>query len=676
MAEDINKLDKTLQTLTGMSKEELEARREQKAQLVAQREELEKLGKELKGLGKESAKSSKFLKMQNKLAEEEKKFERRKFTDMLKERAKAARASLVEGPGNVLKSAGAGIAAGAGKALSGIKGTIMGLLGPAGIFGLMLLFMKALQNPKFREVVSSLITFVKGVFTNTFDFLSDAFTSIVDLVTGVTDKLGTIFGGDATFKERTDALVGIFGDLGMFIFNIGNSLITNVLEMFGVSFEPYDSAGAYLLGKLKEMWNSITSFFGDAKAFVVDGYNNIADWVTNAVTQGWANIKAWFSGVADFVVDGATNIKDWVVSKVTGAWSKVKEWFTGSAEFVVEGATNIKDWIEGSVSNGWMNVKNWFSGKADMAKQDFKDFSAFVGDKMKNSMAFAKDIFAFSEEDMTAKGITSKLIDITGAGINLGTNFAKDIFGFGNPDEPFKLSEFLIGDEGVLSRLGKGIVGIGKKIYDPETGQIFGTDIPEIPSLSDMYDGIKGLAKKIYDPDSGAIFGFVPGEIFDFQLPNFSDMFMNLAGSMLPKPDSFLGRMLYKLPGTDTLKQAASMFGQGGQMVEGQMTMPSGTGGTVNMSLDEVNARIAELESMAEDADMANDFESERVILNRIDELNKAYDNAIMEGAKQVPVTVVQGGNNTSVSQSSSTFSLQKSTASPDTTFNKLSYAD
>ena len=228
----------------------------------------------------------------------------------------------------------------------------------------------------------------------------------------------------------------------------------------------------------------------------------------------------------------------------------------------------------------------------------------------------------------------------------------------------------------MLTRLGDGIVGLGKKIYDPETGQIFGTDMPEIPSLSDMYSGIKGLAKKIYDPDSGAIFGFVPGEIFDFQLPNFSDMFMNLAGSMLPKPDSFLGKMLYRLPGTDTLKQAANMFGQGGQMVEGQMTMPSSTGGTVNMSLEDVNARIAELESMADDANLNDDIEGESMILARIEELNQAYDNAIMEGAKQVPVTVVQGGNNTSVSQSSSTFSLQKGTASPDTTFNKLSYAD
>ena len=139
--------------------------------------------------------------MQNKLAEDEKKFERKKFTDMLRERARAARASIVQGPGAAVTALGTGIKEGAGKAMKGIGGVIKGLLGPAGIFGLMLLFLKALQNPKFREVVSSLITFVKGVFTNTFDFLKDAFNSIVDLVSGVTDKLGTIFGGDATVLE-------------------------------------------------------------------------------------------------------------------------------------------------------------------------------------------------------------------------------------------------------------------------------------------------------------------------------------------------------------------------------------------------------------------------------------------------------------------------------------------
>lgn len=683
MADDttINKLDGTLRELTGMSQEELLARRDQKKLLVSQREELEAVKKQLEGLGKESVKSSKFLKLQNKLAEDEKKFERRKFTDMLKERARSARAALVQGPGNAMAAAGGALKEGAGKALGGIGGIIKGLIGPAGIFGLLLLFMKALQNPKFREVVSSLITFVKGVFTNTFDFLKDAFNGIVTLVTGVTDKLGTIFSGDATVLERIKALAGIFTDFGSFILNIGDSLITNVLEMFGVNFAPYDSAGAWLLGKLNDMWTGIKNFFTGAVEFVQDGYTNIKEWVTAKVSSAWQSIKDWFFGSVDFVVDGAGNIKDWLVSKVTGAWSSIKEWFSGTADFVVEGATGLKDFITSSVSNSWSNVKNWFSGTADMAAEKFTDFSAFVGDKMKNTMGFAEDLFSFSKEDMTAAGVTSKLIDIGGAGINLATNFAKDVFGFGNPEEPFKLSEFLIGDEGVISKLGAGLVGLGKKIYDPETGEIFGF-VAEIPSLSDMFTGIKNLAKKIYDPETGAIFGFQPGNMFDFQLPNFGDLFMNLAGSMLPSSNSLVGKMLYALPGTDTLKQAADMFGQGGQIVGGKMELPASSGVkklntgasvTTNMSLDEVNARIAQLEDMAVNAELAGDIQGESAILNRIDELSAAYDNAIMEGAKQVPVTIVKGGDNTVSSQSNSTFSLQKGTSSPDTTFSSLS---
>ena len=657
----VNKLDETLKALTGMSQKELDARRAQKQELVAQRQQLEDVRSELEGLGKESVKSSKFLKMQNKLAEDEKKFERKKFTDMLRERARAARASIVQGPGAAVTALGTGIKEGAGKAMKGIGGVIKGLLGPAGIFGLMLLFLKALQNPKFREVVSSLITFVKGVFTNTFDFLKDAFDSIVDLVSGVTDKLGTIFGGDATVLERVKALAGIFTDFGTFILNIGDSLITNVLEMFGVNFEPYDSAGAWLLGKLNDMWTGIKNFFTGAVEFVQDGYTNIKDWIIAKVSSAWQSVKDWFFGTVDFVVDGATNIKDWLVSKVTAGWANIKAWFTGAADFAVEGFNSLKD---------------------------------FLGDKLSNSTTFVKDLFSFSEEDMTAKGITSKLIDTVGAGINLGTNFAKDIFGFGNPDEPFKLSEFLIGEEGVLSRLGKGIVGIGKKIYDSETGQIFGTDIPEIPSISDMFTGIKNLAKKIYNPETGAIFGFVPGDMFDFNLPNFNDLFMNLAGSMLPKPESFVGRMLYKLPGTGVLKEAATMFGQGGKIVEGKFTMPgettttdTGEAGTegvkkldvfkdepevVQMSLDEVNARIGVLESLAEDAELASDLASEKIIRQRIDELSRAYDTAIMEGAKQVPVTVIQGGNKTSVANQNSTVSIQKNTGFTDPTIGFL----
>ena len=47
---------------------------------------------------------------------------------------------------------------------------------------------------------------------------------------------------------ESTAFAGIFTDLGGFILGIGNSIITNVLEMFGANFDPYDSAGAWMLG--------------------------------------------------------------------------------------------------------------------------------------------------------------------------------------------------------------------------------------------------------------------------------------------------------------------------------------------------------------------------------------------------------------------------------------------
>lgn len=611
------------------------------------------------------------LTISNKNEETQNKIEKQKFADMLKQRARDARAALVSAPGKALKGAGDFIKSGAENTFKSLGSIFKTILGPAGIFGIMLVFLKALQNPKFREVISNLIGFVKGVFTNTFDFLGDAFNSIVDLVSGVTDNLKLIFGGDSTFKERTDGLVGVFKNLGEFIFNIGNSLITNVLEMFGVNFAPYDSAGAWLLGKFNEMWTGVKNFFVGAKDFVVDGYNSFKDWIVDKVSSGWMNIKNWFSGTKDFVV-----------------------------------------------------------GK-------FTDFSSFVGDKFSNSIGFAKDLFSFSKEDMNARGITSKMIDIVGVSANASINFAKDLFGFGNPDEPFKLSEFLIGDEGVLTRLGRGIVGIGKKIYDPETGQIFGTDIPEIPSISDMFEGVKNLAKRIYDPESGAIFGFVPGDVFKkFKLPNIGDMFMQMVAKILPDPDSFIGKGLYALPGMDDLRAAAE------GAVERNKTATPDQGyveetpqsefvdmaqfGDIKsdkqIAMDEQSAKIEALDGyrrqiqekkfrsmfqmtyddykkmMLEEAAknkeqdnvitpindnyyqkntamlQASWAEEAKALMNSTTALQSENQQLKNNQVKAAPVTVVQGGNNTNVSNRSSSFSIQKNTSAPDTTASYLLY--
>ena len=49
---------------------------------------------------------------------------------------------------------------------------------------------------------------------------------------------------------------------------------------------------------------------------------------------------------------------------------------------------------------------------------------------------------------------------------------------------------------------------------------------------------------------------------------------MNMIGKMLPSPDGWIGRVLYKLPGTGTLKKAAEMYAAGGVVEGGKMVMP------------------------------------------------------------------------------------------------------
>ena len=62
---------------------------------------------------------------------------------------------------------------------------------------------------------------------------------------------------------------------------------------------------------------------------------------------------------------------------------------------------------------------------------------------LKGVFGFLTNLFDFS--DLTIFNVFEKLIDIVFLPLNLAINFLKDIFGFGDPDEPFSLGEFISG---------------------------------------------------------------------------------------------------------------------------------------------------------------------------------------------------------------------------------------
>ena len=281
---------------------------------------------------------------------------------------------------------------------------------------------------KLVPIIAPVLKAIKeNILPNLIDVFKDFLEAASNLFTGIKEKVITIFGGtnpdgsDATILDRLTALGGIFTDFAGFILNIGNSLITNVLEMFGVNFEPYDSAGAWVLGKLNEMWQGISKFFGDAKDFVVEGFTGAYDFVSKMVMNAFEGVTTWFSE-------------------------------TGT--FLLEGATGIIDWIKG---------------------------------KLALPFEFLTDLFSFSEEDATAGGLATKLIDILLIGPNLAINFLKGLFGFGGEDdiEDGELKTFSFGEL---------IVGAVKSAIDYVKG-LFTFDVSSIKEkFSSMANIFKGLA--------------------------------------------------------------------------------------------------------------------------------------------------------------------------------------
>ena len=322
-----------------------------------------------------------------------------------------------------------------------------------------------LFTEQIEKALAPILKFIKEkVLPNALDIFYDVIESVGNLFSDLGDRFGVLFSEDATWWERIQAFLGIFKDIGKFFFDIFDTLATNILEMFGVDFAPYDGLGSYIIGKTKEGFQAIIDFF---------------------------------TATGEFILEGAGNIWDWITGKVSSAFQSVKDFFVATGEFLIGGFNSISDWIS---------------------------------DKLAAPFKFLTDLFSFSEEDATAGGIATKLIDLIALPFNLAVNFIKGLFGFGADEkgevEPFSLGEFVVG-----------VVG-------------------------DVIDYIKSF------------FSFEGGLFGNFKLPNFSDLFMNLVGGMLPSPDGFIGKLLYKIPGTDVLEQAARAFGEGGKFVDGQFVMP------------------------------------------------------------------------------------------------------
>ncbi len=167
-----------------------------------------------------------------------------------------------------------------------------------------------------------------------FDMLKKHWDSLTTMVSGIVDKVKVLFGPDATWNERIGALLGIFDDIGTFVFDAVRNLGVMILNLFGVDGEAL----------AKKYWDPIANVIGA-----------VVDWIVLAFTDPKAILDALWKGIS--------NIADYIYNNaLKPAW----DWLTGlfkdpvaTLKGLVRGFGSLVDWI---FNNTYLKVWNWITG--------------------------------------------------------------------------------------------------------------------------------------------------------------------------------------------------------------------------------------------------------------------------------------------------------------------------
>lgn len=459
---------------------------------------------------------------------------------------------------------------------------------------------------------------LKGGFSGIFGGLKGIFLGTAGIFAAVYAFVAAL--GNETFREivfaATDAVTKAFsdfgdlieGEMGLLEFLKENALtITAVtaLLMPSKTFGLLKTAALGLPGALSLLGagiKSISTIFSTTIlpilgpiALVVAGVSTVLYGIKQAVDDGLAYFKET-GNVLDSINFGLASFLGFMITLPAKIFTTVIDGALGLLEFFTFGWLNFDDIQE--------NIRNMdFAGYMRDAIFDFFELAQnFIVDTVLNGTQFVIDL-----------GI--KLGDFAGEMLDGVVGFVKDI---------------------------------GKKIYNPETGEVLGMQLPELPTLGDMTQMLSDFAKKIYDPETGEIFGF--------KLPSLSDLNPFKGFSLFGDKDKTVDDYNDEL----AKNEAKAMNAYKAYSETGDEKYLEDYNSLKQKSLD---AYIAALELDEKQANMQYEALMKKMAEN--EELTQAEKSYIQQ------INVIKGGD--SVSQSSSTgFSTKKSAFNDDYTTQML----
>ena len=175
-------------------------------------------------------------------------------------------------------------------------------------------------------------------------------------------------------------------------------------------------------------------------------------------------IKKVISSIGTFVLKSLDNLVTTVYNAIAGIFGFEQTDSVGGS--ILNFFKNTYENIRTTVKETFENVKAFFKESVESVKTFFKDLGKntleglselsifnFIKQTVTDIVNTVKKIFSgnFTKEDLLDGAFA--FLDLVYAPVNLAVNFIKDIFKFGDPEKPFKLSDFLFGPEGVITQI-------------------------------------------------------------------------------------------------------------------------------------------------------------------------------------------------------------------------------
>jgi hypothetical protein len=522
----------------------------------------------------------------------------------------------------------------------------------------------------FRRIGQAITNAMTGIFNSQrFTRVVDAFRAGVSAVRNVIANAGKMIRGVAkTFSiiwrpitSVFRSMVGVFSRIGQLAGPFGGILrtvgrlfpfvtaITGIISFVSGFMDGYDEDG--LMGGFREGFASLAEGF---IGWPVEMLSRALAWVLEKL--GFENLAEELRDI-DFIQgigDGVRQAFDFITSLFSfpegggalGVLSSLLDIVTLPVNLAINFVQGLFGWgdpdepfrLSGFIGEAISSAVSWVTDKFSFVSEGLSEFSMFrfISDTIGDAVDSIRAIFSgdFSFENFSA--LFGSIFDIVYAPIDMAVNAIKDIFNLGDPDEPFRMTEFITGVFTGARDWLMGIFGFGEMEEDFSFTE---TVMSAIGAASEwMRDTISGIVESVQN-------GFLT---FVDYLTDLPDMVMLKAREMFTLLSANLqvgflafGEWFASIPAR--IKLAA---------LELIRSLP---GGRLLVGEDDIEAARSDLENRGSDMEgRVESIMAERdAALAQIDADRRALEDARAErAAERAPIivnnnSVVQGGDTT-----------------------------